>query len=347
MRSRSRMAILLGGWVCAAWATWGQATPPRTTPSTRVLFIRGTVRLAENETAVNLVKVDLKRFTGETVSTLFTRSNGDFEFSGLGRGNYILVVDAPGYEPVQEPVDLVSTPRSGIQLYLKKLPGTPGSRDHKVSVRELTLPRKAREAYRKGLESAQEKRNLRGSLPHFQRAIAELPTYYEAYYQMGLVFLDLGEQAQAETALRKALELSERGFADPFFALASMFSTTGKPAEAEALCREGLKLDDLSWQGHFELARALFALNRVEEAEQSVQAARMRRGDFAPMYLLSANIHIRTKNYPALLEDLDTYLKLDPSGPASAGARELREQVARALKQPPQPFKTPPPPLHL
>jgi hypothetical protein len=336
-----KTALLVVGWLCAAALAWPQATPPRTETSPRFLFIRGTVRLAENEAGVSSIKVDLKRFTGETVSTLFTRSNGDFEFGGLGRGSYILTIEAPGFEPVQEQIELASTSRSGVQLYLRKLPPQPGTREHSVSVREYTLPRKARDAFRKGIETSQQRRDPRASLPHFQRAVAEYPSYYEAYYQMGLIYLDLGEPQKAEEALRMSVALSKETFADPYFALASLHSTGGKHAEAERLCRQGLKIDD-AWQGHFELARALFALDRVAEAEASIVAAKARRADYAPMYLLSANIHIRTKNYPALLEDLDAYLKLDPDGPVSAGARQMREQVARALQQQPAP-KVPPP----
>lgn len=342
MTLRFKSALLLAACVCATSGAWAQAVPPRTETSPRFLFIRGTVRLAENESGVSSVKVDLKRFTGETVSSLFTRSNGDFEFGGLGRGSYILMIEASGFEPVQEQIELTSTSRSGVQLYLRKLPPRPGTREHTVSVREYSLPRKARDAFRKGLETSQQRRDPRASLPHFQRAVAEFPAYYEAYYQMGLVYLDLGEPQKAEEALRTSLALSKESFADPYFALASLHSTAGKHAEAEKLCRQGLKIDD-AWQGHFELARALLALDRVTEAEVSIAAAKARRADYAPMHLLSANIHIRTKNYPALLEDLDAYLKLDPDGPASAGARQMRDQIARALQQQPPP-KAPPPP---
>ena len=161
MKVPSKAALFLAGWVCIAGTAWPQATPPRTESAPRVYFIRGTVRHAETSVAMNMVKVDLKRFTGETIATRFTRTTGDFEFAGLSRGSYILVVEAAGYETLQESVELISGPRSGIQLFLRKLPPTdPQSNRHVVSVRELSLPRKAREAYLKGVEAVHDHRTL-------------------------------------------------------------------------------------------------------------------------------------------------------------------------------------------
>ena len=49
-----------------------------------------------------------------------------------------------------------------------------------VSVRELSIPPKALHAFEQGVELLA-KKDPAGSLPHFQRAIAEYAGYYEAY----------------------------------------------------------------------------------------------------------------------------------------------------------------------
>jgi len=79
----------------------------------------------------------------------------------------------------------------------------------------------------------------------------------------------------------------------------------------------------------------LMGLNQVDAAEKSAREARTRKRDFPPLHLVLANIHIRKGNYPALLEDLNTYLKLEPKSPASEQARQMREKVRRALANPP------------
>jgi hypothetical protein len=49
--------------------------------------------------------------------------------------------------------------------------------------------------------------------------------------------------------------------------------------------------------------------------------------DNPPVYLLLANIHIQRKDYPALVRDLDDYLRLAPIGPEADQARKTRERV--------------------
>src|SRR3989442_12820084 len=68
------------------------------------------------------------------------------------------------------------------------------------------------------------KKDPAGSLVHFQRAVAELPSYYEAYHQMGLAYMRLGQAAQAEQAFQKAIDLSQGRYAEALFGLASLLS---------------------------------------------------------------------------------------------------------------------------
>jgi Tfp pilus assembly protein PilF len=345
MARRRLLPALLVTLLLPAASAWSQRRPPGGEQSPRNFTIRGTLRLQENERTVSMVKVDLRRFTGEMVQTTFTGTNGEFEFTGLSTGVYIIFVDEEGFEPIRHNVEIISTPIFGLFLYLQRTatstaPPPPG---HSISVRELTMPRKAKSALDKGIERLFQKKDPEGSLSHFRRALEEMPTYYEAYHYIGLAQMDMGRTAEAENSFRKAIELSESRFAEPHFALGSLLSGREKFSEAEGVVRRGLQLDAQSWQGYHQLARALFGLNRVEEAEKSIQAAIARRSEHAPLYLLSANIHIRLKQYPALLKDLDEYLKLDPNGPQSNQARQMRESVRRAMDRA-QSQASPPPP---
>lgn len=97
--------------------------------------------------------------------------------------------------------------------------------------------------------------------------------------------------------------------------------------------RRGLARDPSPWQGHYELARALLGLNRLDEADKSVTESINRKPDYAPAYLMRANIHIRKKDYSALIQDLDEFLRLNPAGSMSADARQTREKIQRMLTQ--------------
>jgi tetratricopeptide (TPR) repeat protein len=295
----------------------------------------GRVLFEEDNRAAEGVKVTLSLSTGQLIATVFAGANGLFEVPGLSSAIYVIVIEEPGYEPIREAVQMDISARPSVLLYLKKanspLSSQPG---YVVSVRELSIPPKARKAFQKGIERWA-KRDPAGTLAHFQRAVAELPSYYEAYYQMGLVYTRLGRAAEAEEAFQKAIDLSQSRYPLALFGLASLLSENNRFSEAEPLARRGLEVDGNSWYGQFELARALMGLNQVDAAEKSAREARTRKRDFPPLHLVLANIHIRKGNYPALLEDLDTYLKLEPKSPASEQARQMREKVRRALTNAP------------
>ena len=293
--------------------------------------ISGRVLFATDNRPAEGVKVDLRRSSFEPVTTVFTRSNGEFEVSGLASASYLLLVEEQGYEPVQQAVELNLSAERGLLLYLKKADAErPSPLGHTVSVRELGLSPKAHNAFRMGVERLA-KKDPAGSLVHFQRAVAELPSYYEAYHQMGLAYMRLGQAAQAEQAFQKAIDLSQGRYPEALFGLASLLSNHQRFSEAEPLARRGLELDGSSWYGQFELARALMGLNRVETAQKIAEEARKRNPDYPLLHLLLANIHIRKRDYPALLGDLDTFLKLEPNGPTSDQVRQTREKVQRAL----------------
>ncbi|HEX9759920.1 MAG TPA: tetratricopeptide repeat protein [Candidatus Acidoferrales bacterium] len=341
------LVFLAAASLLAVSPVWAQQRRPATDPPPATFTLRGTVRLAINEAGLEMVRVDLKRFTGETVSTRFTRVNGEFEFTGLSRGRYQIVVAERGYVASQEEIEIHNSSRAGVVVYLRKADpefGVPTG--NTVSAREAALPKKARESFEKGMEQVHEKQDLRASVPHFQRAVQEATDYYEAWYQLGLVYLDLKQVPDAEQALDRAIETSEGRFADPLFALASLRSNQQRFADAETLAQRGLDAGTRGsgtvWQGYFELARAQYGLGRVEEAEKNLTEARSRREGYAPFHLLAANICIRKKDYVNLLAELEAYLKLEPAGPMSDGVRKTRDQVKAALAR----QQGSPPPQH-
>jgi tetratricopeptide (TPR) repeat protein len=333
--------LLLGIFAVPAHAQVRSTPAPDTTR--RTYTIRGTVRLAATERPVEMIKVELRRFTGEVVATTITRSVGDFEFAQIPNGNYLLAIEEGAYEPVRESLEIANSSRFGIVLYLRKAFGEgPPEAGAAVSVRELALPRKTRDNFRKALAALYDKRDPRASMKMFDQVIRDAPAFSEAYHHRGVALAESAQPQEAEQSFRRALELADRNFAEPYFALASLLSNQQRFVESEDLARQGLARNPDAWQGHYELARALLGLQRNDEAERSVQEARRRRADFAPLYLLLANIHIRRKEYPQLLAALDDFLRLDPNSPMAAQVRQMKADVEKGQAK--NQAATPPPP---
>lgn len=295
--------------------------------------VRGTVLDAATNRGADGVKVDLRQQGGATVASVFTANSGEFSFTDVGSGTYEITVAEVGYEPIDQQVS-VEDSTFGLQLRLRKASNQPaGTAGATISVRELSIPRKAHDFMLKAVTLLYEKNDDRGSIEQFQRAIKEYPGYYEAYAQMAVAYLNLGEMANSEEALKKSIDVSQQRYSEAYFALAGLYLDAKRFADAEPIARKATELDDASWKGHYELATALFGLDRWPEAEIEARAATERDGNGPETHLLLANVHLRLHDYSAVLADLDAYLKLDPNGTLAERARHLHEQVQAALQK--------------
>jgi tetratricopeptide (TPR) repeat protein len=303
-----------------------------------VYSIGGSVRDDVSHRALENILVSLKQLTGATINTAFTRSNGDFQFDGLGDGSYIIEIKAKDYDQVQETITLSSGSRLGLAFFLAKTGRTVNALDPvskmSISAHQLSVPHKAHDEFEKGMTLIYLKSDYRGAITQFQLAIRDFPTYYEAYAEEGGAYYQLQEADHAEEALRKSVELSSGQYADASFTLAALLTDKKRYEEAATTSRQGISVDSSSWRGPFELARALTALKQTEEAEKSAQQSRDLMPDNPPVYLLLANIHIQKKDYPALLRDIDDYLRLSPIGPEADQARKTREHVQSIMNSP-------------
>lgn len=294
--------------------------------------VTGTVREAEGNRPLESVEVVLSTLTSGVAASTFTNSNGNFAFSDVPAGTYYLVVHEEGYQRLQEELNFSSRPPSGIELSLRPVvlfDRVPVG--DTVSKRQLLIPRRAREAMERGLSLLHGKSDYRGSLSQFQRAVREYPPYYEAYAQMGVAYLNLGDTAQSEKMLRTSIEMSDRRYPDALFTLAAVYSAQKHFAQAEPVAREAVKLVPESWQANHELARALQGLDQGAAAEASALQALRADPENSQTHLLLANIHLRMRNFAALIRDLDKYLELVPDGRDAEQARQMREQVLEGM----------------
>lgn len=199
-----------------------------------------------------------------------------------------------------------------------------------VSARELSIPERAVNSYKKGMDRLS-KNDPAGSLLHFQRAASEFSDFYEVYYAIGLAQLRLGHEEEAQEAFQKSIDASGGHYAEPHFGLSAILCNQQKFTEAEPIIRKALELAPGFGPGHFILAWALFGLNRLDEAEKIAHEASIRDPKLTLPHLLLAQIYIRRSDYSEELVELDAYLRLEPEGPLRDQAREAQEYAKRKL----------------
>ncbi len=115
--------------------------------------IFGSLRVAETNQGVENVLVQLRHFSGFTAASVFTSPNGNFTFT-VPSGNYYVIIQRQGYQRIDQQIVLRSHVNAvSLQLELRRQ-GQTGAvpSGETISVRELSIPRKAHDAMQKGLK---------------------------------------------------------------------------------------------------------------------------------------------------------------------------------------------------
>jgi tetratricopeptide (TPR) repeat protein len=300
-----------------------------------VVSLTGTVYSEKSKRPVEQASVRLCDTGGDLIEQTITTESGEFYFRGIRRSNYILTIDASGYQSDALHIELSFASERGLSIYLKPNAGDPAAAYSaaNVSAHEMSMPQKARDLLASGEKKLYSDKNPQAGLADFQQAVSVAPNFYEVYYQIGMAYLTLGTRDEAEKSFQKSIEVSNDKYGEPVIGLASLLIDTGDTAQSEKMIRHGLELSPNDWFGHYQLGRILFNENKVAEAQKSAEQARSLAPNAAIVYRLLSNIHLNQKDYPALIEDLDAYIKLDPSSLAGGRAREIREQVQEKISK--------------
>jgi hypothetical protein len=315
-----------------------RSQPDFVAPPVHLLSVNGMISDAVSHVRLDRVKVELRSLNGGVVGTVLTNPNGVFHFDKVGPGTYSVTVEQVGYQLVNERVDVVNSPVYGIQVELLRTPSesapvnkSPGT----LSLRALSIPRKARKQMDKGMTLLYRNFDFIESLKAFERAIHEYPDYYEAYAQIGIAYTRLADMAKAEKAFQKSINMSHERHVEAYIGLAELFLNDGRFAEAEPLMRKAVEIDSTSWRAHANLARVLLQLHRPSESETSATVAVKLRPNEAILYLVLANAHVELHDNRALLNDLNHYLDLAPNGSFADQARRELDRIQRSIAAPP------------
>ena len=305
---------------------------PTTASAQHDLSVSGNVYYGDDSHPAAHVTVQLRDSGGSDLSPEATTDSGRFEFRGLLRGTYELFVDVQGYEPVHAQVDMSFTSDRGMAIYLRPIAANHASgKGPSVSAHELSMPQKARDLMASGNKKLYVDKDAAGSLVDFQQAVGLAPGYYEAHCQIGWAYLAMGQRADAEKSFEKSIEISADKYGDADVGLGAMLLDRGELSAAEKSIRRGIELSPQFWLGFYELGRALLDQHNIAEAQKSAEQAKALAPLTPVVYRLLSNIHLQQKDYPALIEDLDAYIKLDPDSPAGVRAKQMRAEVQEKI----------------
>jgi Tfp pilus assembly protein PilF len=270
---------------------------------------------------------------GNLMEQATTSDTAEFSFRGLRRAPYILTFEAPGYEKVEEHVDLSFMSDRGITVYLNPVPqgATSPVAGASISAHELSMPEVARNLVASGRRKLYAEKNPQAGLEDFEQAVGKAPDYYEAYSEIAIADVTIGKTEEGIASFRKSIEVSHETYGDAYVGLGTLLVEKGEVDAGEKALRRGVELNPNSWRGFYELGKLDLGQNHLDLALRSAEHAKSLAPNVPVVYRLLTILHLRQGDYRAALEDIDAYLKRDPTSPAGVRAAEMREEIAKKI----------------
>jgi tetratricopeptide (TPR) repeat protein len=295
--------------------------------------VGGAVYSAQDNRRIDHAEVQLCDSRGTPLEMHVSDDSGQFSFRGLSPAAYQLSVTAAGFERQEQRVDLSFSSELGISVYLRPEAGKLKSAalGAAVSAHEMAMPQEARDRVAAAKRKMWSDKNLEAGIADLRQVVSATPDYYEAYCELGLAYLMMGKTTDAEANFRKSLEISGGIYGDADVGLGSTLINKGDVAGGEEALRRGVEANSNSWLGRYKLSKVELSQNHIADAEKLAEQARSLAPNFPSVYRLLSSIHLRQKNYTALLRDIDAYVQLDPDSPAGVRAKQLRDEILQKM----------------
>ena len=263
---------------------------------------------------------------GEYIIT--TDDRGQFVFSGLVAGNYIVSIDnEKDYHSISQNVDItLSRGRQtyNISIHLvenRKVTAKPSV----VNKAALEIPKKARTCYQKALKLSNDG-NYTSAIEQLELALRAYPDFTMAYNEIAVQYLKLNDLEKAKEALQTALNIDSEAF-EPMVNYGIVLFRLKKFPESEIALRKVLKLKD-SPVGFYYLGRTLTALERFDDAETAfLTSIKLGDGEMKEAHRMLANVYINKSDNQRAIEQLTIYLELVPNAPDAPHLKQVLEQL--------------------
>ncbi|MEW5977500.1 MAG: hypothetical protein AB1898_17040 [Acidobacteriota bacterium] len=265
-------------------------------------------------------------------------AEGDFQFSDLRAGAYVLTASAKGYRSLKVNFDIVGTGqiRGNLRLVLEPETSPAGTLASSVvgtvSQNELRAPGSAV----RSVERA-ERLLAAGELGTAMEAVEDSLRLYPEYARADLVKGRILERQQkfteANRCYRKAIENDSHCY-PAYFALAERYRVEGNQAALQEISVEWKKAQSLDAAPYYYSAISLFEAGDFESAVQEAQFARKFPHDHIPhLPLLLANCYLKLHDPAAAAVQIEEFLAAAPNDPLAEQARRTLRSVKEILNQ--------------
>ena len=309
-----------------------------------LLEFRGQITLPEGTlTRRSRMSVVLVGVEAAFAKQTWADSRGRFKFSKLQPGTYNLSFFVPGHGEIRQTVAVTpsfSDPKGRVErefayeeetLEARAVPVPLGL----VSVRELSISRKARGEY-KNARKRLERRDAEGAIKHLEKAVALAPQFSEALNNLGTIYFQKQEFSKAELYFREALDQEPEAY-QPLVNLGGALLAQGRSREALEINRHAQNVRPRDALANAQLGFNYFLLGDYDLALTYLELAKeLDPAHFSNPQVPLAEIYLRRSELEAARRELEEFLEYHPDGPQAENARLTIQKIEQTQRNTPE-----------
>ena len=266
------------------------------------------------------------RIIGTTGSYVMTTNDaGAFQFLDLPQGTYALEV-ASGPSFAEHTLML----RSDVPDLTIQLAGSPAaqqtasSHNASVSVQQLKVPDKARNAYQDAVQELA-KHNSEKASKKLAQALEHFSCYSDALATKSVLDLASGQTNLAADEAQQAIRCDATN-PKAYVVMGAALNAQGQHLDAIRTINEGIRFKPDAWQPYYELGKAFIGLHRFTEAISQLKKAQQIAPDaFAYIHVTLGSALLGLQNYAAARNEFLLFLK--KASPQDPDALQVKKVV--------------------
>lgn len=194
-----------------------------------------------------------------------------------------------------------------------------------VDVKELELPRRAKQAYqRAAAELKKRKIHYSKTIRELEKAVAIAPNFAVAWQLLGEVRLTRKDEARARQAFKRTMEV-DPNLTDPYISLARLAFKQARWSEMEHLSCTAMELDPSMIYPKYLCAAANYSLGKLVRAEELIQ--QIQKSPAASKYpmthFLLGGILAQRGEIPSAATEFKRFLETQPEGALAQQSKQL------------------------
>jgi len=257
-----------------------------------------------------------------------TNNKGEFVQVGLQSGRYTVTVSKDKVGQAAQQVNVTQGTPAEANFTLTP---TSGMSPEQKAVQEAAAA--AIDALRAGRDDE--------AITKLNDVVTKLPTCSDCYYNLGIAYTHKQQWAEAETALKKSIELKPTN-PDPYNGLANVYNAQKKFDEALAMNQKATELAGSTAgagggsggaEAIYNQGVVLFNAGKYAEAKTQFDNATKADPNNANAFYQLGMTNLNLGQIPEAVSALETFLKLAPMDPKAAQVQQSLPALQQMLKK--------------